>query len=65
LLRISCAFERHRFAVGTFPQKLDDLVPRFLPAVPTGIFDGQPLQLRKAPEGGSEIYFFGCDARDN
>ena len=65
LLRISCAFERHRLAVGAFPEKLDDLVPRFLPAIPTGIFDGQSLQLRKTPEGGSEIYFFGRDGRDN
>jgi hypothetical protein len=65
LLRISRAFERHRLAVGAFPEKLDDPVPRFLPAVPTGIFDGQPLQLRVAPEGGDEIYFFGRDTRDN
>jgi hypothetical protein len=65
LLRIPFALERHRLAVGAFPEKLDNLVPRFLPAVPTGIFDGQSLQLRKIREGDYEIYFFGRDARDN
>lgn len=65
LLRIACAMERHRLSAGTLPNSLDQLIPKFLPAVPTGIFDGQPVQLHKISEDGYEVYFVSRNGRDD
>jgi len=61
----ACALERHRLAHGRDPEKLDELVPALLPAVPTGIFDGQPLRYIKLPQGGHRIYSSGPNGRDD
>ncbi len=45
------AVERYRLANGKLPEKLDELVPRFLTAVPTDPFDGQPIRYRKLARG--------------
>ena len=58
------AAERHRLKQGQLPAKLADLVPEFLPAVPTDPFDGQPLRML---ERGEElvIYSVGKDLKDD
>jgi hypothetical protein len=58
------AVERFRRAHGRLPEKLDELVPKYLPQVLTDPFDGQPLRyvLRNK---AYVIYSVGEDAVDN
>lgn len=58
------ACERYRLAHGTFPDSLEQIVPQFLPSVPTDPFGGKPLKYRR---DGEEIvvYSVGEDMVDN
>ena len=58
------AAERYRLANGGWPQKLDELVPRFLDQVPTDPYDGQPLKMKRT-ERELIIYALGLDRTDN
>jgi hypothetical protein len=58
------AAERYRLAEGHWPENLDILVPRYLTAVPTDPFDGQPLRLKRS-EDRLVIYSVGVDKKDN
>jgi hypothetical protein len=58
------AVERFRLAYGKLPEKLDELVPQFLYAVPTDPFDGQLLRYHHL-EKGYVIYSVGSDGEDN
>jgi hypothetical protein len=58
------AIERCRLARGRPPDQLSDLVPTFLPAVPTDPFDGKPLRYKKLAKGYI-VYSIGEDAVDN
>ena len=53
--RTALAAERFRLATGDFPKALEELVPKFLAAVPADPFDGKPLRY-KAGEHGVTIY---------
>lgn len=46
--RTALALTAYRQKHGRFPERLDQLVPEFLRAVPVDPFDGQPLRLRRA-----------------
>ena len=50
-VRVACALELFRRARGTFPERLDALVPEFLDAVPRDVMDGAPLRYRREGEG--------------
>jgi len=58
------AVERFRRASGRLPEKLEELVPKYLPQVPADPFDGQPLRyvLRNKEY---VIYSVGEDGVDN
>jgi hypothetical protein len=58
------AAERFRLAHGHWPATLDELTPRFLPAVPLDPFDGKPLRLRRFDDG-LLIYSVGLDGMDD
>ncbi|MCI0358291.1 MAG: hypothetical protein L0211_07395 [Planctomycetaceae bacterium] len=58
------AAERYRLKHGQLPQKLEDLVPEFLAAVPSDPFDGQPLRMA-AKDGGLVFYSVGADRKDD
>ena len=58
------AVERIRLAHGELPEKLDELVPEFLPAVPADPFDGRPLRYRRLAKG-YVIYSVGDDGHDD
>ena len=62
--RVALAIERFRLAHGKLPEKLDELIPQFLPAVPADPFDGQPLRYHRL-EKGCVIYSIGSDGEDN
>ncbi len=52
------ATERFRRAQGRWPRSLEELVPKYLAAVPLDPFDGSPLHLDRRPDGVM-IYSFG------
>jgi hypothetical protein len=57
------AAERHRLAHGKLPAKLTDVVPEFLPGVPTDPFDGQPIHM--ADKGDALLFYsVGKDRKD-
>jgi hypothetical protein len=61
---VGLAAERYRLDEGSFPESLDDLVPKYLAAVPIDPFDGQPLKYIRI-EGGVEVYTIAADREDN
>jgi hypothetical protein len=62
--RASLAVERYRLANGALPDSLDALVPKFLNAVPTDPFNGQPLRYKRLA-AGYVVYSVGEDGVDN
>jgi hypothetical protein len=65
LLRVAIALERHRLANGALPEKLDDLIPGYLPAVPHDVFTGAPLFYRPNADGTFRIYGTGLNRWDD
>jgi len=61
---VAVAVERYRLANGRWPERLDDLVPRYLTKIPTDLYDGQPLRYRRVPDGVL-IYTVGEDGKDD
>jgi hypothetical protein len=56
LARLRCAVagvaaERYRLESGRWPDRLEDLVPRYLSAVPSDPSDAQPLRYRRTEDG--------------
>ena len=65
-IAIACALERFRNDTGALPQKLGELVPKYLAAVPHDVFTGEPLHYRLNPDGKNfTIYSVGADGIDN
>jgi hypothetical protein len=56
--------ERFRQAQGKLPEKLDDLCPTYLAAIPTDPFDGKPLRYKRLARG-YVVYSIGRDGEDN
>ncbi|MGQ9649354.1 MAG: hypothetical protein ACUVXJ_04525 [Phycisphaerae bacterium] len=50
---------------GRFPESLDELVPRYLEAVPMDPFTSQPLRYRLDTEEGYRLYSVGEDGKDD
>jgi hypothetical protein len=61
---VAIAVERFRLAHGKLPEKLDELVPQFLSAVPVDPFDGVPLRYHHLAKG-YVIYSVGSDGHDD
>jgi hypothetical protein len=61
---VAMALERYRQKHGRWPDRLTDLVPEFLSAVPVDPFDGAPLRYRRQEEGVS-VYALGRGPRDD
>jgi hypothetical protein len=62
--RTALAVERYRRTRGPLPQKLDDLVPEFMDAIPIDPFDGKPMRYNKL-ERGYVVYCIGPDGDDD
>jgi hypothetical protein len=65
LARTACALERHRLAMGAYPESLGALVPSLLAVVPTDPVDGQPLRYRRDADGTFLLYSIGIDGKDD
>jgi hypothetical protein len=61
---VALAAERYRLAKNRWPDKVDDLIPQYLAAVPADPFDGKPLRFARRPDGGV-IYSVGPDQIDD
>lgn len=61
---IVLALELHRLRRGAYPERLDQLVPDYLPALPPDRFDGTPVKYR-LEEGGPVLYSVGPDRKDD
>ena len=61
---VAIAVERYRREDGRPPEKLRQLVPKFLPQVPIDPFDGQPLRY-VVREDEYIIYSIGRDGKDD
>jgi hypothetical protein len=62
---VAVAAERYRLARGHWPDQLEALKEAgYLQKVPTDLYDGQPLRLRRL-EDGLVIYSVGPDGEDN
>ncbi|MEA4862825.1 MAG: hypothetical protein AB7F40_04040 [Victivallaceae bacterium] len=55
--RILCALELYRRANGAWPDKLDSLVPEFLPKLPISELTGKPFEYRHGEIEYSERHF--------
>ncbi|MDB6032852.1 MAG: hypothetical protein JWM16_3190 [Verrucomicrobiales bacterium] len=62
---IACALERYRLVNQGFPEKLEELVPKFLLRLPQDIISGQPYKYRKEGETGYDLYSIGWNERDD
>ncbi len=56
LFHVMLAMERFRRAHDDYPAALAELVPKYLPAVPTDPFDGKPMKFLRTPAGGYRAY---------
>ena len=64
LCRVSLAVQRYRLANGKLPEKIDEIAPRFIDAVPLDPFDGKPIRYKKLDKG-YVVYSVGKDGVDN
>jgi hypothetical protein len=64
-LSTACAVERYRMAHGRLPSTLEDLVPAFLPSIPTDPLTGKPLCYKPSESSSYLIYGTGWDQTDN
>lgn len=63
--RIALAVERYRQAnAGLMPDKLDDLAPKYFPAIPLDPFDEKPYRFKSLADG-YVIYSIGSDGKDD
>jgi hypothetical protein len=64
LLMCGIALERDRLRYGRSSERLDQLVPEFLPEVPKDICDGQPLRYQILPDGGVHVWSLWPSGKD-
>ena len=67
IARVAVAVERYRLAKGRLPGSLQELVPAFLPAIPSDYFAGVGVPLKYRVREGSEfvVYSVGFDGEDD
>lgn len=63
--RIVCALERYRIVRGDYPQTLEQLVPRFISALPHDIIGGQPLHYQRTTNENFLLYSVGWNETDD
>ncbi len=64
LAKTALAIERYRLVGGKVPERLEELVPRYLQEVPSDPFDGNPIRYRRT-EPGYRLYSISDDGQDN
>jgi hypothetical protein len=64
LLVTALALERYRLQIGSYPQSLNDLTPKFLAECVTDFMDDKPLRYRGTDGGHFVLYSIGLDCID-
>ena len=64
LARLGLAAARYRAEVGACPKTLEELTPKFIPAIPPDPFDGKPLRM-VTRDGAVIFYSIGSDMKDD
>lgn len=59
------ALERFKLRHGSYPARLDELVPEFLPAAPRDFMDGKTLRYRKNADGTFALWSVGENLVDD
>lgn len=62
---VACALERFRLSNSNYPDRLEELVPRFIERLPTDVMGGELLKYRRSTEGGYVLYSVGWDEKDD
>ena len=62
---LGCALEKFHLQHNAFPEKLDELVPKFIAEVPLDIADGKPMRYRRNADGGYDLWSIGEDRKDD
>jgi hypothetical protein len=62
---IACALERYYRAHQQYPDKLQQLVPQYLSAVPRDVMDGAPMRYRRETDGSYLLYSIGWNLIDD
>ncbi|NLH72436.1 MAG: hypothetical protein GX456_05220 [Verrucomicrobia bacterium] len=65
LARVACALERHRLAIGRYPETLAELAPSFISRVPVDPVNGGPLKYRLIDRDRYVLYSVGPDGVDD
>lgn len=60
-----CALERFKRAEGKYPEKLEDLQPRFVAEIPHDVITGKPYLYHRLENGTFLLYAVGWDEKDN
>ncbi len=62
---VAFALERYHIKHGAFPEKLDNLVPAFLPAAPLDPMNNRIFHYRRTDDGWFQLYSVGLDGQDD
>jgi hypothetical protein len=57
--QLACALARYRLKTGSFPEKLDVMVPEFIATVPLDPIDGAPMRYQRNADGGFDLWSIG------
>jgi hypothetical protein len=63
-LRIAIALAEYKLAHGAYPEKLADLAPKSIAAIPDDLFSGKPL-VYKPTKDGYLLYSVGANGKDD
>lgn len=62
---LGCALERYRLAHGSFPEKLESLVPAYLAVLPVEVMTGENYKYKLKADGTFLLYSVGWDQKDD
>jgi hypothetical protein len=62
---VACALARFRLSNNDYPDRLEELVPRFIEKLPTDVMSGEPLKYRRSADGGYVLYSVGWNQKDD
>lgn len=65
LATVACALEQHRLVLGSYPDSIEALAPRFIAHIPKDVIQGGVLQYKPAPEARFVLYSIGWDGKDD
>jgi len=63
-LVIACALEEYRLQRGEYPEKLDELMPKYLAKIPRDVIDGKQMRYRREARDSFVLYSVGWNRKD-